>query len=350
MMNARIFAALSLMTIIGILLTSCGGGSDSVAGNLGGDFTATAVSTACDSATNCLTPQRITVATYRGNRSGAVSYTFDDGSPKCDQIIQMFDSQNLKASFYIIAKKTTAAQWGQWLAASHEGHEIGSHSSTHAMLQDPAMTDAQLYSEIVESQQIIADHIGIKPDIFVFPGNNYNARSLALFKKYYLATRFPAELNGPDYGIFYVVGTASTADMNAAMDAAVAHGKWTAFAGHSIDGAGYNPISSTTLRDNLGYAASLKDVLWVDTFSNVARYKHCRELTHIKTTALSSNEGSIEISTDDPAVCNFPLTMVISDVTTASTRTILSSVPVSRMANKVLLDVVPGQPARVTFN
>jgi peptidoglycan/xylan/chitin deacetylase (PgdA/CDA1 family) len=352
MMHARIFAALSLLTIFGVSLTSCGGGGDSggVAGNLGGDIAATAVSTACDSATNCLTAQRVTIATYRGNRSGAVSYTFDDGSAKCDQIIQLFDANNLKASFYLIAKFVSSAQWIQWLAASHEGHEIGSHSSTHLYLFDPKLTDAQVYSEIVDSQKIIADHIGIKPDIFVFPGNANDARSLALFKQYYLATRFPVEMNGPDYNISYIGTPSTSAQMNAALDAAVAKGKWTAFAGHSIDGAGYNPISSTVLRDNLAYAASLKNVLWVDTFANVARYKHCRELAHIKTTALSASEGSIEISTGDPAMCNFPLTLVISDVTTASTRTILSSVPVSRVSNQVVLDVVPGQPARLTFN
>jgi peptidoglycan/xylan/chitin deacetylase (PgdA/CDA1 family) len=113
-----------------------------------------------------------------------VAITFDDGS-ETDLITAapVLKEAGFNATFYI-----TAAFLGQpgylspvQLRQLHAlGFEIGSHSMTHAYLNDLAMPD--LRREIVDSGKQIEDLIGSKVEHFSCPGGRYDARTLAVAK------------------------------------------------------------------------------------------------------------------------------------------------------------------------
>ncbi|MEX8519837.1 MAG: polysaccharide deacetylase family protein [Leptothrix sp. (in: b-proteobacteria)] len=298
-----------------------------------------------------MSAEKVSLAAYPGNRHGAVSYTFDDGAQNSDIIITMFNEQNLKASFYVIADKISTAQWEMWLTASQKGHEIGSHSSTHILLDNPALTDSEIHHEVVDSQQSIATHIGIKPESFAFPGNKYNDKTLAEVKKYYISARFPMELNGPNYNVYYLTSTTTALDINHVLDKTAQIGNWVVFAGHSIDGAGYSPIPSSELTESLKYTAALSSTLWIDTFVNIAKYRICRNTAQIQITPTSAMEGTLTIDTKYPDMCTFPMTITINDTNVgASGRLHIQSSSTATSSQDVrLLDVSPLRPQKIYF-
>src|SRR5690348_7564192 len=72
------------------------------------------------------------LATWRGFRACAISYTFDDNSPKQFSVAQpMFDVRGLHATFFCIVGSLSPSQWATIESASSKGHEIASHTLSH---------------------------------------------------------------------------------------------------------------------------------------------------------------------------------------------------------------------------
>ena len=77
-------------------------------------------------------PAPYELATWRGFRASAVSYTFDDNSPKQFSVAQpMLDAKGFHATFFCIVGNLSASQWTTIENASVQGHEVGSHTLTH---------------------------------------------------------------------------------------------------------------------------------------------------------------------------------------------------------------------------
>ena len=86
-------------------------------------------------------PAPYELATWRGFRAAAVSYTFDDNSPKQFSVAQpMFDAKGLPATFFCIVGNLSASQWETLESAASKGHEIASHTLAHPDLTK--LTDA----------------------------------------------------------------------------------------------------------------------------------------------------------------------------------------------------------------
>ena len=95
----------------------------------------------------------VNVAKFRGDRAGALSFTFDDGSQShFDTVFPYLEEFGFKGSFYVIAGLTrdkitdppspdipsnqtwAGVSWEEWCEVAAEGHEIGNHSMTHPHL------------------------------------------------------------------------------------------------------------------------------------------------------------------------------------------------------------------------
>ena len=66
--------------------------------------------------------------------------------------------------------------WSQIEALSKAGHEIGSHSMTHALL--PQCDDISLDFELVESKRILEQHINQAVESFCYPNGDHDTRTI----------------------------------------------------------------------------------------------------------------------------------------------------------------------------
>lgn len=70
--------------------------------------------------------------------------------------------------------------WSELRVLSEEGHEIGSHSMSHALL--PELDDPALRYEIVESRRSIEQNLGIGVFSFCYPNGDADARVIEMVK------------------------------------------------------------------------------------------------------------------------------------------------------------------------
>ncbi|MFG0250339.1 MAG: polysaccharide deacetylase family protein [Phycisphaeraceae bacterium JB051] len=98
-----------------------------------------------------------------------VCLTFDDGpdAKMVPKLLELFAKENVKATFFVKGNNVTAfPEVAKRIIA--EGHEIGNHSRTHANLPKCETVDA-VREEIVSTQKIVTDTVGVTPVTFRAP-------------------------------------------------------------------------------------------------------------------------------------------------------------------------------------
>lgn len=296
------------------------------------------------------------VATWQGFRSGAVSFTFDDNTPnQLSVVMPMFDQYGFKMTFF------PAVNWSpNWTAlqkAALNGHEVGSHTVTHANFS--SSTNDQQAAELKNSQDAINAKINAQKCLTIaYPycavGNS------TICKQYYVAARgCSGQIVSKTPSDFMnissmVCGSQSsiqrTSDFTNKADAAASSNGWVVFLIHAIDNeSGYSPTSSTQLKGTLDYLNQNSSKFWVSTFSNVTRYIKERNNALIKEISTKDSVITLTVTdTLDNTVFNLPLTIrrVLpqewSSVTaTQNGKTIASKIVEVNSKNYVMFDAVP---------
>lgn len=284
------------------------------------------------------TAQTVEIATWQGDRDGAVSLTFDDALDghwiHADPIMK---AAGVRGTFFVI---TGTVDWSGARAAALNGHEIASHSTVDGTLKGDANAGAKLVAahDTIEAEigsvipgyrcHTIAWPYGDRRldlvndpayhDLYVsarnagnalLAGNSYNRADTTTWWKYGQGT----------YGLdhFYVVGDAlmtsgtSLATFNQQLDLVESEGAWTVFTYHGIETGGYQNISADAFADQVAaVAARMDSTLWAAPNGEVVRYIRQRD-DAIAT--IQSNDGttlmvSLSDSLDD-SVYNVPLTL-----------------------------------------
>lgn len=116
------------------------------------------------------------------------SFTFDDGSlSHFTRFLPILDKFGFKGSFYIITDQVGLANkmtWSQIAALYRQGHEIGSHTHTHASL--PALSDEKLDFELKASKNKLTP---FGATTLSYPFGDYDRRVINFAKKYYAGGR-----------------------------------------------------------------------------------------------------------------------------------------------------------------
>jgi peptidoglycan/xylan/chitin deacetylase (PgdA/CDA1 family) len=122
-----------------------------------------------------------------------VGISFDDGySDLLDTALPVLAKHNLKATFFVLSRpgkadrsqinnsKSLLDNNGVRMILS-EGHEIGSHTSTHPNLLDLRMD--RLREEIIDSKYELEKEFGGKVKYFAYPKGKYDQRSSRLCRE-----------------------------------------------------------------------------------------------------------------------------------------------------------------------
>jgi peptidoglycan/xylan/chitin deacetylase (PgdA/CDA1 family) len=319
-----------------------------------------------------LSGQVVSIADWQGNKSGAISMTFDDAlSGHWSDAAPIMTAAGVNGTFFVI---TGSTDWDGARAAALNGHEIGSHSTIDATLQN----DANAALKMQQSHDAIEAQIGtaipgyqchtiawpygyrrldvvndpLYHDLYIsarnagnalLAGNSYNSSVTTSWWKYGLG----------DYGLdhYFVVGDAlmftgtSLATFEAQLDLVATQNAWTVFTYHGIETGGYQNISAANFTDQVAALAGRSDDLYIAPYGEIARYIRERDAA---TASLVSNDGTtITVSvtdTLDDSVFNIPLTLIIDAPAGWAGAEALQnglSVPASVMDGKILVNAVP---------
>lgn len=111
-----------------------------------------------------------------------IALTFDDGpnEPYTSQILDILNTFNIKATFFLIGKNVETYQETTKRIVK-EGHVIGNHTYSHPDLR--FKPKSQIEYQIKKIEEAILNATGIKPYLFRPPYGVYNPRVLAVAEK-----------------------------------------------------------------------------------------------------------------------------------------------------------------------
>ncbi len=258
------------------------------------------------------------IGTWRGFRSAAISYTFDDGcSNQFSVAIPMFNEKGFKLTLFT-AISTLFPGWPKLQSAALQGHEIGSHTMTHVNLS--SLPETQQTSELENSRQAIDANIPGQACItLAYPFCVEGKESLT--SQQYVAARTcsgqlvpssPANLMNISSFVCGPQGSVqTTADFNSRANGAVAARAWCVYLLHGIDNdGGYSPVSTATLQGSLNYLSANPGKFWVETFANVIRYIRERNTASVTETSNQDDEIRLQVSDNlDDTIFNYPITL-----------------------------------------
>lgn len=244
------------------------------------------------------------IATWYGFRTAAVSYTFDDNcSKQLTNAMPVFDTYGYKVTFYPVVD--WSPNWDGFKSASDNGHEIGSHTVSHATLSQ--LVSRALITELSESQATVREKTGSECYSISYP--NCNKPSESKLKQYYIAGRTcSGVINSSSPSDFYeisavIVGSKgiNTAELlNSQVSSTIDVGGWNVFLMHGVDSdagsSDYSPVSSTVLSSHMEYINSHDTEVWVATFANVAKYINERNCTTITEDLITSDSIRVNIA------------------------------------------------------
>ena len=291
-------------------------------------------------------PADYEVAPWHAWKQGAITYSFDDGcAGQLQSAIPSLNKYGLKATFNLVTQ--WVSNWSGWKQAAQSGHEIASHTVTHANL------NAAGDSELSQSKQIIEQNIGQECVTIVYP--NCVTGNKAALSKYYISGRTCSgqfiSSNPTDMFEISSMIVGSTTQNNNAMalnnlaNSAATQNKWVVFLIHGIDGdGGYSPISSADLDEHFAYVKQ-QDKWWVATFKDVSKY--ILEANNLVITETgSSNNYIVDVS------CSYQTSITKLDAPVTIARKVACSNPQVKQNGspitstpyngKVIFDVVPG--------
>jgi peptidoglycan/xylan/chitin deacetylase (PgdA/CDA1 family) len=220
-----------------------------------------------------------------------------------------------------------STSWAEYKYYASEGHEIASHTVTHARLA--VLDEPNLLYELKQSKADIEEFLG---EEYTFsaecPYGTENERVMEFAHKVYpsLRNRMPEpyldELNRSSKRLpnqaqkEYVqwqrgpLTNVTMETMKSWVDTCINNDNiWLVLVFHGINGVGWEPRTDTELEEYFTYIKERTNQIWVATFADVTKYIRQRKNSMIQS-ELKKDRIEVTISNDlDPKVYDIPLSL-----------------------------------------
>ena len=264
-------------------------------------------------------PEGYEIGRWKNFSASAVSHTFDDNiGLQLSVVVPIFNEFDFNLTLYTMTDAWEPANWAALKAAAAEGHEIGSHSVTHANFND--IPEASEAVELNDSQESIWNETSTDQALtFAYPycvtGNDSLVASRYIAARVCSGSIVPA--TPPNFYAIssIIVGSEGSVQRSADLNNKVRSGKtargWTVFLYHAIDNSGgYSPIPSQQIRGHLEFLRDNPADYWVESFVNVVKYIKERNVAEITEVSVTADTVRIEVTdTLDNSIYNFPITI-----------------------------------------
>lgn len=221
--------------------------------------------------------QDVYVARYKGDKTCAVSYTFDDGLAEHYTLVApRLEKCGWRGTFWINGSKinqdnehitdTTRMTWPQLKEMSDRGHEISNHGWRHKNFA--RFPIEEIREDILKNDSAIFVHTGIMPRTFCYPNNNKKEEGRRIAEQNRVGTRLKQRS----------IGSKSTAeDLKKWVDTLIETKDWGVGMTHGLT-YGYDAFRNPQrLWNHFDYVKEREDKVWVGTFREVVSYVKERE-------------------------------------------------------------------------
>jgi peptidoglycan/xylan/chitin deacetylase (PgdA/CDA1 family) len=216
--------------------------------------------------------------------------------------------------------------WDELRRHMAEGHEMGNHSITHALM--PVMDEANIAYELDKSKQEMLEQLG--------PNSLFSAEAPFGINdprvKDVVTSRFPIARNWvldefmtgilrgdrtdptnstKEYVQWQRGPLAATTmdEMKGWVDTSLAHGIWLVLVFHGIEGVGWEPLTTDNLRSYFDYITERKPRLWAATYADAAKYARERQASTVNA-ILAGDRIEVTVSHSlDKTLYDLPLTV-----------------------------------------
>ncbi len=294
----------------------------------------------------------VRIAKYKGDKTCAISYTFDDGMTEHYTLAAPKLEQNgFRGTFWIngaginessdAPADTTHLSWAQCGEMAAAGHEISNHGWSHKNLAQCTLEEASY--EIKKNDSVIYEKLGFVPVTYCYAYNAFNEEILKMASENRVGTRIHE----------FDLGSKSTPEI---LDQRVAGfletGEWGVAMTHGIN-YGYDAFADPTVFwEHLEKVKALQDKIWVGTFREVAAYIAERDAIQLETTPTKKGWTVVPQLPLDKNLFTEPLTGVIDKKggKKPSVKQGGKKLDVRILPGKVLFDFDPfGGPIEINF-
>jgi peptidoglycan/xylan/chitin deacetylase (PgdA/CDA1 family) len=234
------------------------------------------------------------IAKYKGDKTAAISYTFDDGlAEHFSLVFPAFEKLGFKGTFWIngntIEQWETNPKplqeagkarmtWKQLRKMARAGHEISSHGWAHRNVTK--LSSEELRYELQHNDTVIFQKTGVFPRTFCYPGNAENDSVVAVVERDRIASRTKQ---------FSVGGKSTAESLDNRVAELLVNRDWGVTMTHGIT-YGYDHLrNAEILWEHLQKVKAQEDKIWVGTFAEVAAY--VKERDAVKYDITKSEKG-----------------------------------------------------------
>jgi len=255
----------------------------------------------------------IEIAQWPFFKNAAVSITLDDNLPgQFTYALPALAKRDIQATFFTI---TQTADWNMICRASAEGHEIGSHTKTHA---DMTSGGISLLDELKRSKNEIQAHIAPQHCVsFAWPFSHSDRTLYEYLDKYYIAGRSWRQgiENASPEDMFTVnsidMDKAPAADLQKQIDTLRMRAGWLVLLYHEI-GPDALETDPALFAQHLDILNANRADFWIAPFGSVAQYVQERQALNAAVIRTTSSAMTIYLqNTLEIASGPIPLTMKV---------------------------------------
>ncbi len=222
-----------------------------------------------------LSAQTVSIAPYKDGKSGAFSFTLDDGYR--DSVVesrQVFQETGVRATYFLMpvsmgSPKAGLLSWKDAKGLLAEGHEIGGHARVSPKLHE---ADAETLASVVSGgRDLFEEKLGYRAYSFAMPGGSKRTPEVGaeIFKEYgiirdgKLAQGWGSAKKGVEWPV---------AKTRSQVARVLDSGGWGMAVIHGITN-GYRPFSSIRhFKEHVEAVTSEKDRLWIAPMGEVGLY------------------------------------------------------------------------------
>lgn len=278
-------------------------------------------------ALGCVAANAQEITTWSGDRSAAVSFTFDDGAPsQVSDAGPVFDKYGYKGTFNLVTGWNP--DWSGFQKMADNGHEIASHSDSHGQ---------NMSGEEASSKNGINGKIKQKYGVVTVAYPNCNVPNANAVKENYIVGRI---CNGSWQSVSDVVDKKGPSDWTKVpalmtgetginttdayknqMNSAIQSGGWVSFLTHGFQGknngnANYSPTNLDAMEGALKWASENDSKVWVAPMGFVGMYIKERNASKVDKKSGDANSITFEVThsiKDGISDYDYPLTIKIKN-------------------------------------